>query len=93
MTARYVFGHVKNCGAITYGTYASFPNDPINPPNNWYNLKIEVRDNKNVKVYLNGVYKVQFTANFNTRGYGGVAIANGYSTTMQFRDFLISPIN
>ena len=50
MTARYVFGHVKNCGAITYGTYASFPNDPINPPNNWYNLKIEVRDNKNVKV-------------------------------------------
>ena len=94
MTAKYIIGHVKNCQGITYRTpTVLFPSDPIAPANNWYGLRIEVANNKNVKVYLGNVYKGQFNAFFNTRGFGGVAIANGYSTTMQFRNFEIAPMN
>lgn len=93
MTAKYVFGHVKNCQGLTYGAPNNFPSDPTTPPNNWYELKIKVENNKQVRVYLNNVYKGQFQAYFNTRGFGGVAIANGYLTTMQFRNFQIEPMN
>ena len=92
MTAKYIIGHVKNCQGITYRS-SPFLSDPITPPNNWYGLRIEVANNKNVKVYQDNVYKGQFNAFFNTRGFGGVAIANGYSTTMQFRNFEIAPMN
>ena len=94
MTSRYVMGDEQNCNGINFGPYQSvFGIDPISPVNNWYNLKIQVENNKNVKIYLDGQLKGQFTAIFNTRGAGGVAIPNGYSTIMKFRNFQISPIN
>ena len=93
MTARFIFGSVRNCGPIIYGSGFTFAIDPITPPNLWYNLRIEVANNKNVEVYQDNVLKGSFTAYFNTRGFGGVAIANGYSTTCQFRDFQIVPMN
>jgi len=93
MTGKYVFGHVKDCHALSYGNNAGFPIDPITPANKWYELKIKVRSNKNVRIYLNNVYKGNFQAYFNTRGFGGVAIANGYLTTMKFMNFQIAPKN
>ena len=92
MGGKFIFGRVRNC-VFQYGSPNTFPNDAITPKTIWYNLRIEVADNKSVKVFLNNVLKGSFTAYFNTRGFGGVAIANGYVTTCQFRDFQIEPMN
>ena len=92
MQRNFVFGRIRNC-VFEVGRPNTFPSDNITPRNIWYNLRIEVADNKNVKVFLNNVLKGNFTAYFNTRGFGGVAIANGYATTCQFRDFQIEPMN
>ena len=89
---KFIFGRVQNCVRFVESPN-TFPKETITPKNNWYNLRIEVANNKNVKVFLNNVLKGSFTAFFNTRGFGGVAIANGYSTTCQFRDFEIEPMN
>ena len=93
LTGKFIFGRVQNCGSITYGSPNTFATETITPKTIWYNLRIEVANNKNVKVFLNNVLKGSFSAYFNTRGFGGVAIANGYSTTCQFRDFEIEPMN
>ena len=93
MTGRYVMGYEQNCGGIVFGPYRSvFGVDRITPANKWYNFKIKVESNKNVTIYLNNEIKGHFTATFETRGYGGIAIPNGYSTIMQYRNFQISPI-
>ena len=94
INGRFVFGRVVNCGNIQYGNFvAEFPVETIPALTNWKNLKIAVDNAKNVKVYLDNVYKGDFKAHFNTRGMGGVAIANGYGVTCQFRDFEIVPKN
>ena len=90
---KFQFGRVQNCGGISYRSPNTFIAETTTPTNIWYNLRIEVDNNKNVKVFLNNVLKGSFTAYFNTRGFGGVAVANGYSTTCQFRDFEIEPMN
>ena len=92
MTGKFIFGRIRNC-VFEYGSPNTFPTDIITPRFIWYNLRIEVANNKSVKVFLNNVLKGSFTAYFNTRGFGGVAIANGYRTTCQFRDFQIEPMN
>ena len=86
-------GYERNCGGLEFGPYQSvFGVDPITPANVWYNFKIKVESNKNVTIYLNNEIKGYFTATFETRGYGGIAIPNGYSAIMQYRNFQISPI-
>ena len=87
-------GIEENRSGIKLGPYKSvFHVDPITPANKWYYLKIQVLSNTNVKIYLDNVFKGQFIATFSTRGFGGVAIPNGYSTVMKNRNFQISPIN
>ena len=93
---KFIFGRIRNCifqyASSPYNAN-SFPIETIAPKTNWYNLRIEVANNKNVKVYLDNTLKGSFTAYFNTRGFGGVGVVNGYATTCQFRDFKIEPIN
>ena len=96
MTGKFIFGRIRNCvfefGSSPYNAN-SFPVETITPRTNWYNLKIEVANNKNVNVYVDNALKGSFTAYFNTRGIGGVGVVNRYANTCLFRDFKIEPIN
>jgi len=86
----FAYGRVFN-GELQF-TSGSVGGNPAISSGNWYSLKIVVRPNKNVDLFLNDQKIGNFNAKFTTRGYGGAIVATGYRNVVQFRNFNISPI-
>ena len=89
-SATFAYGRVLN-GEIQF-TSTGVGGNPAISSGNWYSLKIVVKANKNVDLFLNDKKIGSFVAKFTTRGYGGFMIANGYRNVVQFRDFNLSPV-
>ena len=86
----FAYGKIKN-GELQF-TSGSVGGNPSIQSGKWYRLKIEVAENRDVKLFLNGVQLGStFKASFTTRGYGGVLVANGYSNVVQFRNYDVAP--
>jgi len=85
----FAYGKV-HAGTIQF-TSGSVGGNPTIVSESWYNLKIEVDENKYVKLYLNGKKIGSFKAFFTTRGYGGAIVATGYQNDVMFRDYDVSP--
>jgi len=85
----FAYGRVFN-GEIQFT--GSVGGNPAISSGNWYSLKIVVKANKNVDLFLNDNNIGNFNAKFTTRGYGGFMIATGYRNVVQFRDFNLSPV-
>merc|ERR1719312_730199 len=88
-TNNFHYGRVKD------GDMSSASNPGGNPsvlPGKWHSLKIEVDANsKKVKFSMDDKVLGYFTASFSTRGYGGPLVANGFGSTVQFRNFDVAP--
>ena len=89
-SATFAYGRVFN-GELQFTNNAVGGNPAISS-GNWYSLKIIVKANKNVDLFLNDKSIGHFNAKFTTRGYGGYMIGNGYRNVVQFRDFNLSPV-
>ena len=89
-SATFAYGRVFN-GELQF-TSKSVGGNPAISSGNWYSLKIVVKANKNVELFLNDNNIGNFNAKFTTRGYGGFMIATGYRNVVQFRDFNLSPV-
>jgi hypothetical protein len=85
------FAYGKVNGGIIQFTSGSVGGNPTIVSGSWYNLKIEVDENKNVNLYLSGKKLGSFKAFFSTRGYGGVIVGTGYKNDVMFRDYDVSP--
>ena len=86
------------CGHVRDGTLSWSNSAVTNPPiedKKWYKLKIEVFADKTVKVHMavdgNWNELGSCTATFNTRGYGGLIVLNGYKNKVEFRNFELLP--
>jgi len=88
--ASFAYGRVFN-GELQF-TSMYVGGNPAISSGNWYSLKIVVKANKNVDLFLNDNNIGNFNAKFTTRGYGGFIIATGYRNVVQFRDFNLSPV-
>ena len=55
----------------------------------WFTVRIEVSSDKSVNVFFDNVLVTSLTAYFDTKGRGGVLVANGYSNIIQFRKFSV----
>ena len=84
-------GDVLNGNRI-FITSGSCPNG--NPSGGvWFTVRVEVTSGKSVSIYLNNDLVTSLTAHFDTRGHGGVLVANGYSNVIQFRNICIIKTN
>jgi len=86
------YGYGKHINGKHHHYNSAKNNAPI-VTKKWYSLKIEVAANKNVKVFMDRQLLGSFTAYFPTKGYGGVAVWNGYKNVGQFKHFNISAIS
>lgn len=81
----YQLGYVFN-GAWSDSVSGSCPNG--SPSGGvWFTVRVEVSLDKSVNIYLNNDLVTSPTAKFNTKGRGGVLVANGYKNIIQFRGF------
>jgi len=85
------YGPIKN-GVYNPDDFTTVKGNPPVQSGKWYNFKIEVSPNKDVKVFLNDVTLGLFKAQFTTRGLGGALVLNGFSNLAEFRNFDVSPI-
>ena len=84
----YQLGYVSN-GAWSGSSSSSCPNG--NPSGGvWFTVRVEVFLDKSVNIYLNNDLVTSPTAKFNTKGRGGVLVANGFQNIIQFRGFDIN---
>lgn len=78
-------------GYVLSGNFVASSNSPCpngNPPGKtWFNVLVEVSSDGRVEIFLNGDLVNSQTSHFNTKGRGGVVVANGYQNVMKFRDF------
>ena len=58
----------------------------------WFAVRVEVSSDKSVNIYLNNELVTSLTAYFDTKGRGGVLVANGYSNIIQFKKFSVDSI-
>jgi len=87
----FAYGKVNN-GTIQFTSDSGYAGgNPTIVSESWYNMKIEVDENKYVKFYLNGKMIGSFNAFFKTRGYGGAIVATGYKNDVLFRDYDVTP--
>ena len=56
----------------------------------WFTVRVEVSSGRSVNIYLDNDLVTSLTAHFNTKGRGGVLVANGYENIIRFRGFDIS---
>ena len=56
----------------------------------WFTVRAEVSSDKSVNIYLNDDLVTSLTAHFNTKGRGGVLVANGFQNIILFRGFNIT---
>lgn len=59
----------------------------------WFNVRVEVTSDKSVDIYLNDDLVTSLTAHFDTRGRGGVLVANGFANVIRFRKISIIRTN
>ena len=86
----YQLGYVSN-GAWSGSVTSSCPNG--SPSGGvWFTVRVEVFLDKSVNIYLNNDLVTSLTANFNTKGRGGVLVANGFQNIILFRGFDIKKI-
>ncbi|KAL9964973.1 hypothetical protein ACROYT_G028691 [Oculina patagonica] len=84
----YRTGHVLD-GQCVWGLRDTCPNG--NPSGGvWFTVRVEVSSDKSVDIYLNNDLVTSLTAYFNTKGRGGVLVANGFSNIMQFKKFSVT---
>lgn len=58
----------------------------------WLTVRADVSSDKAVQIYLNDALVTSLTAHFDTKGRGGVLVANGNDNIIQLRKFsIISP--
>ena len=78
-------------GYVLNGNFVGSSNSPCpngNPPGKtWFNVLVEVSSDGRVEIFLNDDLVSSQTSHFNTKGRGGVVVANGFQNIMKFRDF------
>jgi len=84
----YQLGYVSN-GAWSDSDYGSCPNGSPSGAV-WFTVRVEVSSNRSVNIYLDNDLVTSLTAHFNTKGRGGVLVANGYENIIWFRGFDIT---
>ena len=78
-------------GGVHYVAWSSAGACPRGPPPGavWFTVRVVVSSDKSVSIFLNDALVTSLTARFDTRGRGGVLVANGYANIIQFRNFCI----
>ena len=66
----------------SHGACANRPSGGV-----WFTVRVEVSSDKSVNVILDNVFVTSLTAYFDTKGHGGVMVANGFANIIQFRKF------
>ncbi|XP_078379776.1 putative skeletal organic matrix protein 7 [Oculina patagonica] len=56
----------------------------------WFTVRVEVRSDKSVNIFLNNDPVTSLTAHFDTKGRGGVLACNGYKNIFQFKKFCVA---
>ncbi|XP_078380251.1 putative skeletal organic matrix protein 7 [Oculina patagonica] len=84
----YQTGYLSN-GQYVWGLSAACPNG--SPSGGvWFTVRVEVSSDKSVNIFLNNDLVTSYTANFVTKGRGGVLVANGYKNIIQFKKFSVA---
>ena len=86
--ACYQLGYVVNeawSGSVSNSCPNGSPSGGV-----WFSVRVEVSLDKSVNIYLNNDLVTSPTAKFNTKGHGGVLVANGYKNIILFRGFDIN---
>lgn len=83
----YAIGYVSNGNLVSAidGSCANRPSGGV-----WFTVRVEVSSDKSVNVFLNNVLVRSLTAHYNTKGRGGVLVANGNNNIVQFKNFNVA---
>ena len=67
-------------------------NCPNGPPREgvWFTVKLVVH-RSSASIYLDGEYVISFKAHFAAKGQGGVVVATGYKSIIQFKNYQLRP--